>query len=60
MGAFETILVTTDFSETSKQAFEPALTLALKFDSRVLVVYVSEDRLPPLIREYVASTRPRS
>jgi len=49
-----TILVTTDFSETSRRAFEPAMTLARKFGAKILLAYVEEDRLPPLVIEYMA------
>ena len=49
-----TILVTTDMSETSKKAFGPAAELAKKFDARLAVVYVEEDKLPPLVVEYTA------
>jgi len=48
------ILVTTDLSDTSTEAIEPALALARKFDASILVAYVEEDRLPPLVVEYVA------
>jgi len=54
MSEFKTILLTTDFSETSKKAFAPALLLAEKFGSRIVVVYVEEDKLPPLVVEYTA------
>jgi nucleotide-binding universal stress UspA family protein len=54
MAKFETILLTTDFSETSKSAFSYALRLAEKFDSRIVVAYVEEDKLPPLVVEYTA------
>ena len=36
----KTILVTTDFSDTSTQAFEPALTLADKFGARIILTHV--------------------
>jgi nucleotide-binding universal stress UspA family protein len=52
MGAFETILMTTDFSDLSRRAVEPTVTLADKFGSRILVLYVVEDRLPPFVDEY--------
>jgi nucleotide-binding universal stress UspA family protein len=51
---FSTILLTTDFSDTSRRAFGPALTLARKFGAKLLVVYVEEDRLPPMVIEYMA------
>lgn len=38
----KTILLTTDLSETSKKAIEPALTLAEKFGAKILLVYVAE------------------
>jgi nucleotide-binding universal stress UspA family protein len=49
---FQTILITTDFSEVSRRAVEPAVVLAEKFGSRILVLYVVEDRLPPFVDEY--------
>jgi nucleotide-binding universal stress UspA family protein len=52
MGAFETILLTTDFSELSRRAVAPALSIADRFDSKILVLYVVEDRLPPFVDEY--------
>ena len=52
MGAFDTILLTTDFSELSRRAVEPALSIADRFDSKILVIYVVEDRLPPFVDEY--------
>ena len=54
MQDLSTILLATDFSDTSKRAFGPALTLARKFGARLLVVYVEEDRLPPMVIEYMA------
>ncbi|MDX1389351.1 MAG: universal stress protein, partial [Acidobacteriota bacterium] len=48
---FKTVLLTTDFSETSLHAFPPALLLAEKFEARLLLVYVEEDRLPPFAGE---------
>ena len=52
MGAFETILLTTDFSDLSRQAVAPALSIADRFGSKILVLYVVEDRLPPFVDEY--------
>jgi nucleotide-binding universal stress UspA family protein len=52
MGAFETILLTTDFSDLSRRAVNPALAIADRFGSRILVLYVVEDRLPPFVDEY--------
>jgi nucleotide-binding universal stress UspA family protein len=54
MKQIRTLLLTTDFSETSRRAIGPALLLARKFGARVLVAYVEEDRLPPLVVEYMA------
>jgi nucleotide-binding universal stress UspA family protein len=54
MERIEKILLTTDFSDTSRKAFGPAVTLARKFGARILLTYVEEDRLPPLVVEYMA------
>lgn len=54
MQRIERILLTTDFSETSKRAFAPAVMLAKKFGAAILLTYVEEDRLPPLVVEYMA------
>ena len=48
----KTILVATDFSETSYQAFDHARELAEKFGATLILVHVEENRLPPLILEY--------
>jgi nucleotide-binding universal stress UspA family protein len=48
------ILVTTDLSETSSLAFEPALTLARKFGASIVVVHVVEDQLPAYMDEFTA------
>jgi nucleotide-binding universal stress UspA family protein len=50
----KTILLTTDFSETSRKAIYPALAVARKFDAKIVVAFVEEDRLPPLVVEYMA------
>lgn len=50
----KTILLTTDFSETSRKALQPALAVARKFGAKIVVVFVEEDRLPPLVVEYMA------
>jgi nucleotide-binding universal stress UspA family protein len=42
MDDIKTILLTTDFSDTSKQAFEPALTIAAKFGAKLVVACVAE------------------
>jgi nucleotide-binding universal stress UspA family protein len=49
-----TILVTTDFSDTSKKAFAPARTLAEKFGAKIVLAHVEPDRLPPIVVEYAA------
>jgi nucleotide-binding universal stress UspA family protein len=54
MAQFKTLVVTTDFSETAAQAFEPALSLAEKFGAKILLLYVEEDRLPPFAGDYPA------
>jgi nucleotide-binding universal stress UspA family protein len=54
MKDIRTILLTTDFSETSKEAFEPALTLAGKFGARIIVVYVDDDRRAMVVPDHVA------
>jgi nucleotide-binding universal stress UspA family protein len=51
MSDFKTILLTTDFSETSLHAFAPALSVAEKFGAKLLLIYVEEDRLPPFAGE---------
>ena len=48
------ILVTTDFSDTSKLALGPARTLAKRFGARIVLAHVVEDALPPLVAEYMA------
>lgn len=52
MSRIKTILVTTDFSDTARRAFEHAREIAEKFDARLILVHVEEDRLPPLVLEY--------
>jgi universal stress protein A len=52
VSAFETILLTTDFSVLSARAVEPALAIADRFGSKIVVLYVVEDRLPPFVDEY--------
>ncbi len=54
MDSFETIVVTTDFSETSKRAVPPALEIARRFGSRIVLLHVVEDRLPPFVDEFTA------
>jgi nucleotide-binding universal stress UspA family protein len=40
MKTFETIIFPTDFSENSEYAFEYALSLAMKFNARLVVMHV--------------------
>jgi nucleotide-binding universal stress UspA family protein len=47
--AFKTLLVTTDLSEPSFAAVRQARTLAEKLDAKVVLCYVVEDRLVPLV-----------
>lgn len=54
MEPFETILLTTDFSDLSRRAVPLALSLARAFGSRLLVVHVVEEMLPPLSDEFSA------
>lgn len=54
MDDIRTILVTTDFSDTSLEAFPAATMLARRFGAKVVLAYVDEDRLPPLVIEYMA------
>jgi nucleotide-binding universal stress UspA family protein len=54
MDAIRTILVTTDFSETSLRAIEPARFFARRFSAAIVVLYVEDDRYPPLVCEYMA------
>ena len=54
MNRFQTILVTTDLSDTSKFAIGPALDLARSFGSRLIVLYVVEDQLPAYMDEFTA------
>jgi nucleotide-binding universal stress UspA family protein len=52
MNEMKTILVTTDFSETSQKAFSVARGLAEKYGAEVVVAYVEEDRPPTMILEH--------
>jgi nucleotide-binding universal stress UspA family protein len=54
MSEFQTILLTTDFSDTSRLALQPTRALVQRFGARVVLVHVEEDRLPPLVVEYMA------
>ena len=48
----KTVVVTTDLSDFSKKAFPFARDLAQKYGARVVVCYVEEHRVPPLVIEY--------
>ena len=48
----KTILVTTDLSDFSKKAFPLARDLAQKYEAKIIVCYVEEHRVPPLVIEY--------
>jgi nucleotide-binding universal stress UspA family protein len=52
MKPFQTILVTTDLSDTSKSAFPLANMLASTFRAKVIVVFVQEEVMPPFVGEY--------
>jgi len=51
MQEIKTILLTTDFSETSTVAFDYARDLARRFGARVVLAYVEPDRVPPMVVE---------
>lgn len=51
MKDIKTILLTTDLSETSKKAVDPALTLARKFGAKVILTFVG-DLFPPFLEQY--------
>ncbi len=48
MSAYPTILITTDFSNDSLAAVDEAKKIASS-DSKILLVHVVEDRVPPLV-----------
>ena len=48
----ETILLTTDLSETAERAFAPARAMAELFGARILLAFVEEVRMPPLVLDY--------
>ncbi len=54
MNEFETVLLTTDLSEASRHAFGPALAIARAFHSKLIMLYVVEDRLPLFVDELTA------
>lgn len=47
----KTILLTTDFSETSLTAFGAARDLASKFGAKIVLAYTEADRVPPMVIE---------
>ena len=49
MSEFAKILVTTDFSDQAQAGVEKAAALARQLNSEVVLLYVVEDHLPPLI-----------
>lgn len=49
MSAFANILVATDFSDRAVAGLEEAGTLARRLESRVDVLFVVEDHLPPIL-----------
>lgn len=49
MAEYKRILVTTDFSECALAGVEEAAGLAKQLDAEVLLVYVVQDRLPPMM-----------
>ena len=54
MNDVRTILLTTDFSETSIHACAPAAGLARTYAARILMAHVEDDRVSPLLVEYMA------
>lgn len=49
MAGFRHILATTDFSEQAKAGVSAAVELAQSLGSRVTLLYVAEDRMPPVV-----------
>jgi len=49
LDANEPILACTDFSDPSMTAVRSAVELGAKLDAQVVLVYVVEDRIPPMI-----------
>jgi len=52
MSEIKTILLTTDFSETSKKAFPHARLLAESYGAKIVLAYAATDRLPAMVVEY--------
>jgi len=51
MKAIKSILVTTDFSETSYAAFDLVREVSGKFGARIVLLHVLDAQLPPLVFE---------
>src|SRR4029079_17113493 len=51
MNGFQTIILTTDFSETSREAVAPAVTIAKTYGAKILLVHVTSS-IPPALWEY--------
>ena len=54
MPDYELILVATDLSDPSLAAVREAATLARKLSSRLILTYVMEERLPPMVAAYAS------
>ena len=52
MNTIKTVLVTTDFSDTSKKAFGLASEVAEKFGAKIIALHVQELQVPPLVFEH--------
>jgi nucleotide-binding universal stress UspA family protein len=49
-----TVLLTTDFSDTSRAAFGPAIDLAKKYGAKIVVTYVEDDHYLNMVSDHVA------
>ena len=56
METIKTVLVTTDFSETSQAAFGTARLIAERFGAKLIMLHVQELHLPPLVVEHIGGT----
>ena len=54
MMQINTILLTTDLSEVSRRAFEPAMTIAEKFGAKVIVAHIEDDHYLSMVSDHVA------
>jgi nucleotide-binding universal stress UspA family protein len=54
-GAFQHIIVATDFCESSRRAVDVAVELATRFAARLTVVHVIEDVVPPYPTDGIAA-----